>query len=325
MRTANLKTASMALLSIVLLLSGSMMLYRTYNPDQSLTFQSHHLDVQTLGNFPAYFPIKTLVGYSIRRGNAPPFHLKVARYRDEAGNFRQAIVFSPNSQREFLLDAESLRSEVWNEAAQSIREHVDDNALFFSWWDNTQRLHLMAGQDGWAGTPLKEAYTTKDAIHLWSEIGGRFDPDSNKLMHLAKWLMMDANQGLEQVKKVLLPDQTAYFLTSMDDLARLQELSLLAGRPINLRSRVFRSTDNFHNLIIKVKSWAKENGTGSYLVQPVPGVGVRAWSINDKKDENRLFIRLLPFTHSLENPLEDATLVFRSERSGYISIFKLEN
>lgn len=326
MKLFSLKTALKALFSIILLLSGGMVLYNAFTPNHSLNYQSRILDVQSPDKFSTSFTIESLADYAIRRGNAAPFHLKVARYQDESGAFHQAIVFPPDSKEDGpILKTETLRSQVWNDAAQSIREHVGQNSVFFSWWDNTQRLHLMTGQDGWVDAPIAEAYKKNDEKDLWREIGGGFDPDSRKLTQLAEWLMMDADDGLKQIKKVLTPGQTAYFLTSMDDLSRLQELTVLADRPLQLQSRVFRSTDNFHNLITMVKSWAKDGGTGSYLVQPIPGVGVRAWRITDKKDENLLFIRLLPFTHSLENPLENATMVFRSDWSGYLSIFQLEN
>ncbi len=325
MRPVNLKKASFALLSIMLLLSGGMMLYRDLIPDQTLHYQSRALPPLSPDQYHSGFTVEKIDDYAVSRGNAAPFHLNVARYQDDTGTFRQAIVFPPASENAgTLLNIDTLRSQVWNQAARSIREHVGQNAVFLSWWDNSQRLHFMAGRNVWVDAPIAAAYKKNDEKKLWREIGGGFAPDTNRLTRLAKWLMTDAGKGLEQIRKTLPPEKTAYFLTSMDDLARIQELSLLADRPLQLQSRVFRSTDNFHTLITAVKSWAKEGGTGSYLVQPFPGVGVRAWRIMEKKDEDLLFIRLLPFTHSLENPLDGVTMVFRSDWSGYISIFQLE-
>lgn len=324
MRPVSLKKVSLALLSIMLLLSGGMMLYQDFLPDQTLHYQSRALPLPSSERYHSVFSIEKIDDYAVRRGNASPFHLKVARYRDDTGTFRHAIVFPTDSENSgALLNIDILRNQVWNQAAQSVREHTAQNAVFFSWWDNSQRLHLMAGRNGWADAPIAEAYEKNDEKKLWREIGGGFAPDSSKLKRLATWLMTDAEKSLEQIREILPPKKTAYLLTSMDDLARIQELSLLTDRPLQLQSRVFHSTDNVHTLIAAVKSWAKEGGTGSYLVQPFPGVGVRAWRIMDKKDEDLLFIRLLPFTHSLENPLDGVTMVFRSDWGGYISIFQL--
>lgn len=325
MKPFNLKTFSLALLSIILLLSGGMMLYKDFVPDNSLNYHSRSLDATSIDKLTTSYTVDSLINYAISRGNADPFHLTVARYQDETGNYRQAIVFPSNSGYDGpVLKTDDLRNRAWNHAAQSIREHVGQNAIFFTWWDNAQRLHLMTSRNGWAFAPIAEAYPQIDEKDLWREIGGDFDPDSKRLLQLAEWLMMDATKGLNQVKKVLSPEQSAYFLISLDDLARLQELSVLVDRPIPLESRVFRSTDNVHSLIVKVKSWATEGGTGSYMVQPIPGIGVRAWRITDLKAENLLLVRLLPFTHSLEKPLESTKIVFRSEWGGYITIFELE-
>lgn len=321
-----LKTAALGVLSFALLLTGSIVLYNDLKPDDSLKFHTQRLDQVDMSKLMTQYPVTNLIQYAISRGNHELFHLTVARYQDETGNNRQAIVFPADANdKSPILNAENLRYQVWHQAALSIKEHVDQNAVFFTWWDNAQRLHLLTGRSGWANAPNLKAYRQKDEQALWREIGGTFDQNPNKLAQLADWLMMDAEQGLKHIRKELSSNQTAYFLISLDDLSRLQELSILIDRPIPIESRVFRTSDNIHTLIAQVKSWSKTGGgNGKYLVQPLPGIGVRAWRITDLTAENLLLVRLLPFTHAIEVPLENITMVYRSEWGGYLSIFRLD-
>jgi hydroxylamine oxidation protein HaoB len=325
--TNTLKTASLALLSIILLITGGMLVYEDFVPKPRLNFQAKKLALESLGKLPTRYTIKSLTEYTVGRDDHTDlFHLTVARYSDETGEHRQAMIFPSNSESEGpVLNPNELRHRVWTQAAQAIQQYVDKNAIFFTWWDNAQRLHLLTGMDAWVDAPVEQAFSINAEQDFWRQVGGDFDTDNKRLTQLAEWLLMDANEGLQRIKQELSTDQSSYFMMSLDDLARLQELTALTGRPNSLESKVFRSTDNIHNLINQVKRWSKEGGTGNYLVQPIPGVGVRAWRITDSKAENLLLVRLLPFTHSLAKPLVNITMVYRSEWGGYLSIFKLDS
>ncbi|MGH8552939.1 MAG: hypothetical protein ACRERS_06545 [Methylococcales bacterium] len=85
---------------------------------------------------------------------------------------------------------------------------------------------------------------------------------------------------------------------------------------------MFPVEENIHRLISEVKRWARDKGTGSYLVQHLGSFGVRVWRIATSEGESALLARLLPFTSSLAKPLENVELVHRTARSAYLSIYR---
>jgi hydroxylamine oxidation protein HaoB len=115
-----------------------------------------------------------------------------------------------------------------------------------------------------------------------------------------------------------------YVLACVDDLARLGEIERLSGVTIPLEARYFPAASDLHAQIKDVRRWASEKGEGAnYLVQPVMGGGVRAWRVTSPEASNLLLIRLLPFSKSLETPLQGARLVYQSHWGAYISVHEV--
>lgn len=301
------------------------MLYKNFNKNAALSFNTRTIDTEIAKGLVTAFAIDKVDIFSISRNHQSAFELMVAHYQDHEKQLRQATIFPKTKTTQLSLNIDSQRGQAWNSAAQAINQHSDDNTLFLTWWDNAQRLHLMTGRKVWAHAPSAAAFQKQDERQLWREIGGGFEPENKRLKQLANWLVMDADQALIQIKKALTPDQQAYFLVTVEDLARLKEIANLSEQPLPFQTRVFATTDNMHTQISQVKTWAQQDSTGSYMVHSIPGVGVRAWRIKGSVTENSLLARLLPFSHALEKPLDGIDLVYRSEHGGYLSIYRLNN
>lgn len=279
-------------------------------------------------SFESHYPIQALERFGIRRPGRRSLLLHVAVYRDEQGDSHRAVVFLPESLEsgasENGVDStlNRLRWEAWLDAGQAIDRHVSDDALFVTWWDNAQRIHLLTGKKTWAKSPAAELF---DADHrgFWHRVSGGFVENPEPLRRLAEWLMMDAEEALASISQTLGKGQEVYLLASTDDLARISEIGTLSGRPLPFETRLFQTGGNIHNLIARVKRWAREKGSGSYLVQRLPGVGVRAWRMTDPAGEKTLLARLLPFTSSLSDSLPNGlALVHHSDWGGYLSIYR---
>lgn len=275
------------------------------------------------------YPLDKLTRYAIGRESGNPLLLDVADYHDAQGQARRAMPFLPASAPVPVPAeaAQQLRHDVWAAAAKSIAGHAGPHALFLSWWDNAQRLNLLAGAESWSLLPDAEGWRDGHERDFWLELAGGRD-DSQKLRQLARWLAMDANQALREMRESLPQDKEVYLLLSVDDLARLGEIESLAGVSLPLETQVFPAGENFHALIAQVKRWAGEpaaqagQGEANYLVQQLPGVGVRAWRVAGAKANDLLITRLLPFTASLNRLPEGLQLVYQSEQA-YLSVYRL--
>ena len=128
----------------------------------------------------------------------------------------------------------------------------------------------MTGRSSWAQSPTTAAFQEPDQQKLWRAISGGFDNQSNRLKQIADWLAMDAEKALQQITATLPDDRPIYFLITVEDLARLQEIATLSGKALPFQTRVFSTTDNMHTQITQVKQWAKQDSTGSYMVQLFP-------------------------------------------------------
>ncbi len=312
----------LAVLAIALPLAGGLLLYTSFQPaPPAISINKVVVSDPTLST---HFQLASIHQWQIQK-NAAKFNLNVAAYVDDSGTHRQAIVFLPPlTMQAPALSQNDLRYKVWSQASTLINQHVPADSLFLSWWDNAQRLHLFTGHSHWVDRPVAELYTDEDDRQLWSEISNGLSKNPQTGKQLAQWLAMDAAQAIKEIKATLAENQhAAYLLVSVDDLARIQEIEQISGKKFALASQVFYQGDNIHSQIARVKQWARQPGDGSYLLQPLPGIGVRAWKPLDKQTENSLLIRLLPFTHALETPLPEIHRVFKSEWGGYISVFQL--
>lgn len=278
-----------------------------------------------------HYPVQALTAYTVEPGAGPKYRLLVATYRDGQGASRKAQVYLPVADSSVVreaLDGPSLdrvRGGHWNAMAAAIGRHTAEDALFVSWWDNAQRLHLYTGREIWLRSPAPEAYRSDCERTLWAAVGGGFARDG-RLARLAGYLLDDADAAVASLRAELPRDKHAYLLVATDDLMRLQEMANLSGREIPLETRVFPFTGNVHGAISSVKDWAREGGgTGSYLVQPMPGQQIRAWRIVEPAFQETLLVRLFPFTSSLDRLPQGLKLVYRSDWGGYLSIYELSS
>jgi len=277
-----------------------------------------------------HYPVQALTAYTVEPGAGPRYRLLVATYRDGQGASRKAQVYLPAADSSVVqeaLDGPSLdrvRGGHWNAMAAAVGRHTAEDALFVAWWDNAQRLHLYTGREIWLRLPAPEAYRSDGERTLWSAVGGGFARDG-RLARLAGYLLDDADAAVASLRAELPQDRHAYLLVATDDLMRLQEMANLSGREIPLETRVFPFTGNVHGAISSVKEWAREGGTGSYLVQPMPGQRIRAWRIVEPSFQETLLARLFPFTSSLDRLPQGLKLVYRSDWGGYLSIYALSS
>ncbi|MDD5034092.1 MAG: hydroxylamine oxidation protein HaoB [Methylococcaceae bacterium] len=268
--------------------------------------------------FPAIggrFSPQRIVRYRIGREETGGVELNQAQYQDGQSR-RSAIVFPP------ALGEGGLRHDLWKGAAEAILAHTEENALFVSWWDDAQRIHFLSGRNPWVEAPVAAAYPDRKQRDFWEKTGGGFAPDESKLKQLARWLSMDAQAALREMAQALPKGAPIYFLICLDDLARLGEIEALSGVHLPFDLRNFPQSGNVHSQIAEVKRWAGEKGPGSYLVQQLPQSGVRAWRIGTDEGARTLLARLLPFTSSLEKPLEGQPLVYQSGWGGYLSVYE---
>lgn len=277
----------------------------------------------------SHYRVTTLEQFSLGQFDQTGLLMQVAHYADTSDEQHSAIVYEPAA---VTRDADiptletklqSLRQQAWSAAFESIRQGSDQNSLFLTWWDNAQRVHLYTGRNIWTKAPVTDAFSGTEERVLWSQLGGDFAENDWHLKQLARWLSMDAEQALEEIRAQIQQPEY-YLLVGMDDLVRLSEISALSGQILPFETRLFPPGDNIHTLITGVKRWADEKGNGHYLVQKLPVGRVRAWRITSPEGENTLLARLLPFTSSLAKPLSGTELVYRSsDWSGYLSIHRI--
>ncbi|MGX2038807.1 hydroxylamine oxidation protein HaoB [Methylocaldum sp. MU1018] len=271
------------------------------------------------------FQPESVAEYEIGREGKVTVSLHVVSYRDNDGSSRRAIVYpssGASSPPPVAADGNQIRHDLWGSAAKAIRQHTEENALFVSWWDDAQRIHFLTGRDAWASLPVAEAFPEPRSRRFWGDVAGGFAKDEQPLRQLAHWLTMDADRAIAELSERLPKDRPVFWVVCLDDLARLSEIEALSGVSLPLEARFFPAEANIHAQIAAVKRWAKEKGPGSYLVQPLPGGGIRAWRITSDEGEKTLLARLLPFVGSLGHVPEPFQLVYQSEQGGYLSIFK---
>lgn len=268
------------------------------------------------------YPVETLTSYAVRQGGSVSLTLNSLQYRKSANELRQSVIYLPDSAAPQGVPAlKTLRHDLWLEATQAITQHTDEKALFLSWWDNAQRIDFFTGRETWANLPLAAAFEQPAEQALWRQLAGPFDQDDNRLRRLAGWLTMNAAQAQQEMAATLPEAQSVYILVCLDDLARISEIEKLSGKKLGFETRLFPQTADIHSQISEVKRWASDNATGSYLLQNIPGQGVRVWRIVDAETENTLFARMLPFSSSLANPLEKLETVYQSHWGAYLTIY----
>lgn len=238
-------------------------------------------------------------------------------YADGSGRARTALLHPPPADGE----AAETRWSWWQQTAAAIRKHAKASARIVAWWDNSQRAHLLSGLPVWVDAPLPALFADSERP-FWHEVAGGFADDPQPLRELARWLTLPAEEAVVALRSAVGGE--ALLIVSTDDLARAQEIAAAGGKPLPVESKVFPTSTNLHGTINSVRRWAQEGGTGSYLVQPLPGQRVRAWRVTDAAALEWLLIRALPFSTSLYRPIDGATLVYQSGGGGYLSVYRVD-
>jgi hydroxylamine oxidation protein HaoB len=277
-------------------------------------------------DFKSKYPIRRIDRVEVSLENGRPFRIDVAHYRNLEGQSRQALLFLPDdstgtTRAALEPDLNRLRWRAWLDASRFLGDAAPGKRLFMTWWDNAQRIDLLSGQETWIDAPVADAFDRRQR-DFWRFVGGGFGQHSAPTEQLARWLLSDANAALQAIATTVDGTGELYFLVAIDDLARLSEMQALSGKPVPFETRLFRADENIHRLIAGVKRWAREKGTGSYLVQPLADSGIRVWRITSIEGERTLLARLLPFTSSLAEPLKTLDLIHRSDWSGTLSIYR---
>ena len=325
-----LQVRSRQAFGVMLLLAGSLLLIFGW-PDGGSELKYRKLAEIKAGEpgFPAVagrYPVEKMTRYEIGRDGEGSVILNVVDYRDDQGEVERAIVFpaadgtvagSHSSQGDV-----QLRHDLWKAAADAILAHTGEDALFASWWDNSQRIRFMTGRRTWLRSPVAEGFSDDQPRRFWEEIAGGFARDEKFLRQWARWLTMDAEAALAEMSAAMPKGQPVYFLICLDDLARLSEIESLSGVKLPFEVRLFPPSGDVHAQIGGVKRWANEKANGAYLVQQLPGGAVRAWRITTDEGVKTLLARLLPFTTSLARPLENQALVYQSGWGAYLSIYQ---
>lgn len=279
-------------------------------------------------DFPAltsHYPVDTTWRYALQQGDMAALTLDVVDYSTATGEKRRAMLYLPNqSDLPAVQEIKKLRQDLWNTAAEAINQHTTENSLFLSWWDNNQRIDLLSGRAGWAMLPVVTAFASREEQTLWEKLAGQSNPDDAQLRRLAGWLTMDADKAMAEIAASIPATTPVYLLACLDDLARLSEIERLSGKKLGFEARFFPQSSDMHAQIAQVKHWASEKGNGSYLLQNVPGQGLRAWRIIDQDTENTLLAKILPFTTSIAKPPANLKIVYQSSWGAYLTIYELQ-
>ncbi|QSA95983.1 hydroxylamine oxidation protein HaoB [Methylococcus sp. EFPC2] len=269
----------------------------------------------------ASYPAESLRRYRVTQGETASLTLDVVRYRKD-GDTRSAIIHLGDEPSSSAPNSKKIRQELWTSAMEAVNKHTDEKALFLSWWDDAQRIDFSTGRNTWTRVPTAAAFGGDPEKRLWEAVTGPYAADETRLRQLANWLAMDAGAALAEMAKALPADTPVYFLACLDDLARVSEVERLSGKKLGFEAALFPASGDMHGQIAAVKRWAGEKGSGNYLVQQIPGQGIRAWRITDAATENTLLAKLLPFTGSLANPVPGLETVYQSPWGGYLTIFQ---
>ncbi|MCH9697317.1 MAG: hypothetical protein K0U68_04360 [Gammaproteobacteria bacterium] len=244
-----------------------------------------------------------------------------ALYKDNNDN-HSALVFINTNQQSLSIQPKSTKANAWQEFKKSWQTHApDDNTVLLGWWDNSQRAHFYSGATVWLQSPVAEMFTAGTAP-VWEQLSGGFNKNPKSATQMAEWLLMDVDDALKSIN-IHFKNQTVRLLVSIDDLSRLTEMAAMTRHSVPFETRIFNNADNLHTLIAQVKRWAHDQGSGSYLLQKISPVQIRAWKINSQTGEKTLLARLLPFTSSLASTPPHLKLLHRSKTSNYLSLHQI--
>jgi hydroxylamine oxidation protein HaoB len=278
----------------------------------------------------SHFPIESLERFLIDSPEYQELEMFVAEYLADDEK-RRAIIYPVPIENEEQTNAmdnkkrHQYRQDKWQLLAAAVKKHTEDSDRFITYWDNAQRLHLFTGRTAIPEQPIERAFSSSEEKSFWQKIGNGFSQQEQSII-FAQCLIGKAGDAKSCLSQLYTDAGDNYIVMSADDLAHIQEISLLAGQGLPLETRLFSTDSELHGQIRQVRDWAREGeGTGSYMLQPIDENFVRAWRIIDPAFEDSLIASLLPFTTAAEKELADVKLVFRSDWGGYLSLYQIIN
>lgn len=316
-----------------LLLTGSAVLYQQLRLLWLATpqTQTEVTNIQILllqgqsSDLKGAFPVDSVDNYTVQREGKDAFSLLLAHYKDRQKQQHRAVLFPKGKQTTAVLaNSTELRQTLWQEAGQAIKQNTPENALFLSWWDEGQRVHFLSGREAWISKPAEQTFTS----NLWKNFQDSLllasTGEASRLTTMARWLTMDSDQAIAEIRKSLDTTRPVYLLVTNDLLMRLSELADYGGSPLAFNNKVFEVHDNLHDDIRQIKQWSYDIGEGNYLIQKEGSSNYRVWATaNASNEKNTLLVRLLPFVDSLKKLPEKVQLVYQSHWGAYLSIYKL--
>jgi len=278
----------------------------------------------------SHFPIESLERFLINSPEAQELEMFVAEYLADDKS-RRAIIYPVPIQNEEETNARDkkkhhqYRQEKWQFLSAAIKEHTKESDRFITYWDNAQRLHLFTGRMAIPQQPIEKAFSSSEEKSFWQEVGNGFS-QQEQLTIFAHCLIGKAKDAKSCLSQLYTDSGDNYILMSADDMARIQEIGRLTGQGLPLETRLFSTDSDLHGQIRQVREWAREEeGTGSYMLQPIDENFVRAWRIIDPAFEDSLLASLLPFTTAAEKEFADLKLVFQSDWGGFLNLYQVIN
>lgn len=271
------------------------------------------------------FPVGSVENLSFQREGKEAFSLLLASYKDKLNHDRRAILYPKDKMGAGLMPSPTgLRQSTWEDAVSAIRNNTTEDALFLGWWDDSQRIHFLGGRESWVSNPSAETFVSPFWKNFNDKLLAVIPSERERLISLARWLTMDCDKALTEMRAFFGSSQPIYILVTNDLVHRIGEMADYGGDTLTLTAKIFPVNDNLHGDIARIKQWAAEEGGGNYLVQK-EGANYRVWIIpkNAVSTKNTLLIRLLPFVHSLKQLPDHTQLVYQSQWGGYLSIYKL--
>lgn len=319
--------------SIPLMLIALMTPSLTFSNEnvKQFSYSQSAVEASNYQNINSHFPIEALERFLIRIPGHQKLEMFVAEY--QAGDEQRRAIIYPVPIQETEGETHSgdrnqhhqYRQEKWQFLSAAVQKHAEDTDRFITYWDNAQRLHLLTGSDAIPAQPNEMAYANAEERSLWRKVSGGFS-QQEQLAIFAQCLIGKAADAKACLSPLYTDAGDNYILISADDMAHIQEISLLTGQGLPLETRLFSTNSDLHGRIRQVREWASEgDGTGSYMVQPIDENFVRAWRIVDPAFEDSLLASLLPFTSAAEKQFPDLKLVFQSDWGSYLSLYQVVN
>jgi hydroxylamine oxidation protein HaoB len=329
------KKGALLLICGALLFTGSAMLFQQarvtfFNSGESEQAKPAPLNVTLLhgkiSDLQGAFSVDSVDNYTIGRGGKDAFSLLLAQYKDDQNQQRRAVLFPKGKQEARALPSPTeLRQAIWQDAAKAISENTPKDALILSWWDDGQRIHFLSGRDAWVSKPSSQTFVSP----IWKQLQGNLllasDSEHGQLSSMARWLTMDSEKALAEMRQMFGPSRPIYLLVTNDLLMRLGEMVDYGGTSLAFSSKAVQAHDNLHGDIAQIKQWAYEEGSGNYLVQK-EGLNYHVWTTpkGSVTEDKALLVRLLPFVDSLKKLPEHVNLVYQSHWGGYLSVYRLD-